>query len=523
MPKLSLGLSLNITKSGTFDSDSINYFSRAGVTDPTAKAQISAFAKGLKNLGLWNTSVCWMLKSSQNAGTGTTAYSFGGLGTYNGTLTNGPTWGVNGISFTSTSQEITLPDNSNLYNLRTGFVVYNPSDTAANQRLIEFQDGLTGVGAYCYFRYGGGTAGENGTKYFSTRNSTLSGNIPNTESASLNSFRSSAFTANNTSDNIFRDGSLVSGSSRTGLLSINPTGARNNRQLFSSTSNMVGSFGFISTATLSNSDISSLHSLYVSTLASNRDLDADAYILRAGVTDPTAQSQINSFVVGVKSIGIWDNMVCYPLRSSQNKGSGSTVYSLGGLGTYNGTMGGTSLPTWGANGLTNSVDGFIRSSVPWSTTHTGLAVYNQSSTSGLQTIFQFGDTLGGGNGRRTNMRLDNTLFLYNGSYTSYSFGPSSLNAFKMAGYGVAPSSSLLGYNDGATSTVDASPASLAGGTTTNNFNLLCAGGPAGDANTQFFTGTIGFVSAFNVRLSSGQFSSIYSLYKTTLGTGLGLP
>jgi hypothetical protein len=47
--------------------------------------------------------VCWPLRSTQNAGTGTTAYSLGGLGTFNGTLVNGPTWGTDGILFDAAS------------------------------------------------------------------------------------------------------------------------------------------------------------------------------------------------------------------------------------------------------------------------------------------------------------------------------------------------------------------------------------------------------------------------------------
>jgi Concanavalin A-like lectin/glucanases superfamily len=246
------------------------------------------------------------------------------------------------------------------------------------------------------------------------------------------------------------------------------------------------------------------------------------------VTEYTSsRTLINNFVKGIKDLGLWSNMVCWPLRSAQNKGSGSTVYSLGGLGTYNGTLNGTSLPTWGTNGLTNTSDGLVRTSFPWSTTHSGLAVYNQSSTAGLQTIFQFGDALGGtANGRRSNVRLDANLFLYNGSYNSYGFGPTSLNAFKMAGYGVISGSSLLGYNDGSTSTISASPVSLAGGTSTNNFVFLaCAGSTGGgnDSPVQFFVGSSAFASAFNIQLSSGQYSSLYSLYKTTLGKGIGLP
>jgi hypothetical protein len=101
MPQNGLLLSPNNSKAGVYDKDAVSYFSRAGVTDATAKSQINAFVKGVKNLGLYNNMVCWPLRSSQNAGTGTTAYSLGGFGTFNGTLSSplGPTWGTNGITF----------------------------------------------------------------------------------------------------------------------------------------------------------------------------------------------------------------------------------------------------------------------------------------------------------------------------------------------------------------------------------------------------------------------------------------
>jgi hypothetical protein len=99
MPQLGLGLRANVSGVSLIDGDASAYFTRAGVTDATAKAQINEFVKGVKALGLWNNMVSWPLRSAQNAGTGTTAYSLGGLGTYNGTLTNGPTWGANGVVF----------------------------------------------------------------------------------------------------------------------------------------------------------------------------------------------------------------------------------------------------------------------------------------------------------------------------------------------------------------------------------------------------------------------------------------
>jgi hypothetical protein len=82
-------LTLNTLARG-YDADATAFAAASGATDVS---NLSAFVKGVKELGLWSNMVCWPLRSSQNAGTGTTAFSLGGLGTYNGTLTNGPTWG----------------------------------------------------------------------------------------------------------------------------------------------------------------------------------------------------------------------------------------------------------------------------------------------------------------------------------------------------------------------------------------------------------------------------------------------
>ena len=95
----------------SYDTDASAFFNTAGVSKTDAKQQISRFVTGIKDLGLWSSMVCWPLRSSQNAGTGTTAYSLGGLGTFNGTLVNSPSWGVDGITFTSgSSQTITIPN-----------------------------------------------------------------------------------------------------------------------------------------------------------------------------------------------------------------------------------------------------------------------------------------------------------------------------------------------------------------------------------------------------------------------------
>jgi hypothetical protein len=88
----------------SLDPDAAAFCARSGASD---RAALSAFVRGVKDLGLWESMVAWPLRSTQNAGTGTTAYSLGGLGTYNGTLIDGPVWGTDGVNFAdNTTQHI---------------------------------------------------------------------------------------------------------------------------------------------------------------------------------------------------------------------------------------------------------------------------------------------------------------------------------------------------------------------------------------------------------------------------------
>ena len=116
------------------------------------------------------------------------------------------------------------------------------------------------------------------------------------------------------------------------------------------------------------------------------DPDASAYFATAGITDATTKTQINLFVKGVKDLGLWSSIVSWPLRTSQNAESGTTAYSLGGLGTFNGTM----------TSITRDADGYIfnGSSSKIVTTlnsitsdHTSISVSKFSSTAGNQAIF----------------------------------------------------------------------------------------------------------------------------------------
>ena len=132
----------SIITSLAVDADAQSFITTSGATDVEG---IDQFVKGIKNLNLWNSMVCWPLRSSQNAGTGTTAYSLGGLGTFNGTLVNGPTWGADGVAING-SKEITtsgLTHNSSTTN-STIVAVVSPTTTAAGAYIIAQAYGATG-------------------------------------------------------------------------------------------------------------------------------------------------------------------------------------------------------------------------------------------------------------------------------------------------------------------------------------------------------------------------------------------
>lgn len=81
------------------------------------------------------------------------------------------------------------------------------------------------------------------------------------------------------------------------------------------------------------------------------DLDAREYFARATITDSLAKKQINEFVRGVKNMGLWGNMTCWPLRANQNAGTGTIAYSLGS-DTKDGTL--VNGPSWGAGLVFNN-------------------------------------------------------------------------------------------------------------------------------------------------------------------------
>ena len=268
MPQNGLLLSPNNSKAAVYDRDAINYFSRAGVTNATAKAQINAFVKGVKALSLWSNTIYYPLRSAQNAGTGTTAYSLSGLGTFNGTLagTPNPTWGTDGIVCTNTDSRINLPDSVSIYGARSAMAVFKTSRTGV-QAPFEIQANTDQTGYYFVMGYSGNASnGYAGPRFLITRNSTFGFNQSSSRTIYSGTFQSAQITADNTTDNVFQNGSIATGGAQTGLSSINPVGTRVVRAMFYRTDDIVGSFGALSTTKWTNQQVSDLNALYKTTL-----------------------------------------------------------------------------------------------------------------------------------------------------------------------------------------------------------------------------------------------------------------
>jgi hypothetical protein len=254
------------------------------------------------------------------------------------------------------------------------------------------------------------------------------------------------------------------------------------------------------------------------------DLDAVAYIGKVGITDVTAQNAINDFVLGIKNLGLWSSMVCWPLRSTQNKGSGTTVYSLGGYGTYNGTSTGT---TWSADGAVfpnNSSYNFINTGFnqSFNSSNSCFAVGALTSTSSTFRRY-IGHASQAASVLSTQMSAANSTSMVTINTWSESVGSDvaisrDLSTYNWLGISFDYSTGSNNVNGqvnstfGTTSRASSNPPTRA-------FHI---GG--GQTFQDTFTGTMSFAAYFPASIvSQANKASLYSLYKTTLGQGLGLP
>jgi hypothetical protein len=231
------------------------------------------------------------------------------------------------------------------------------------------------------------------------------------------------------------------------------------------------------------------------------------------LSDP--RQLIVDFAQGIDRLGLWNSMICWPLRSSQNAASGTTAFSLGGLGRFDGTLIGS--PSRGANGMVATTsNSYVQTTVPFNYAtigaYSGIGVGNIPSGSNMRMI---------GTNAATTTSVATTST--NGRYATFDqFGSTPPIVTNSTNNQIAhwvnitkdASNSFVGYinNDSGFSSTATTLSNTSG------LTLALFG-----SNGTSVGGVYPFFSWINTQVSSGQNAALYALYRQTLGLGLGLP
>jgi hypothetical protein len=250
--------------------------------------------------------------------------------------------------------------------------------------------------------------------------------------------------------------------------------------------------------------------------------------------NPTDVADIDNFIKGLKQLNLWQNIVCWPMRSIHNIGSGANALSLGGGQQVGADATLLNAATW-------SVDGIVRSTAGgplFSTPIRDIGVAPVAHGAVFKNATDLGDNAGYWFTAEVNV-----------SGRQFSIGNSSLtNAQNFTCYvnlwppGVG-SVSVLNVDGGASTPFTRTgrhyfSMRLTSGTTarftlnTNQVNQSVAGSNWNTSTPSFvrfggynvaLNSTTSLVFLSNSLVSDIQDASLYRLIKTTIGKGLGLP
>jgi hypothetical protein len=242
------------------------------------------------------------------------------------------------------------------------------------------------------------------------------------------------------------------------------------------------------------------------------DVDGDAYLTRANVNDAVGRCEVLWFTRGMKALNLWNNTVCWPTRSYQNAGTGSTVFSLGGLGIHNGTL--VNIASWDRSGIFWSINNSSLNipSLKLSNVPCSVAVVDNSATSGYTSNGALGHSMSNGK-----------FFFFPGGNREYlawrsqalNFGPFISSTFKSVIMSINSTSSARGYYNTTPKSVSNINFNWDAGLTTVDFKYTYQ-----SSNNQ--TWNLPFLLHANIDMYDQGLAST-NLYKLTLGSNLGLP
>ena len=248
------------------------------------------------------------------------------------------------------------------------------------------------------------------------------------------------------------------------------------------------------------------------------ELDVQGYLNTCNISASLPRQQITDFAKGVNDLGLWNNMVCWPLRSSQNYGSGTTAFSLGGLGTFNGTLVGG--PTWVADGVENTSANSINFNNPFASTKIFVHVFAKTDTSDNNGASLASYANGPERGYELLFNSSNAPQprFYAGDFQNNA-RVSSINCNDGNQHfvsGITDGSSAQWFIDGSAGSFTALTHTPLQAASTGS--LIVGGRSNGTVSVACRSA---FVCVFNAY--SAEMPQVYDLYKQTLGQGLGLP
>lgn len=257
------------------------------------------------------------------------------------------------------------------------------------------------------------------------------------------------------------------------------------------------------------------------------DASSTAYFTASGLTNVTGRAQVDEFIKGLKSMGIWNSLSeVWLMRKNQNAPTGSTLYGL--KNAYNGTYTGSTTMTTdglvmadsnaGVNYSPNATVTFSAGGPSAMAIWNGLGnpsvvgdYYNYLMTSGGQLRHSLSSNVGGGTTWMQMIRDVKGSRWYNGSSNV------SMTGNHMAGWNA---DTMHIFRDGVN--MASSMDSIVTTTQTDGSYTLQSRGRTGSGAGAIRQSMLLFMPP-GINLTDTQMNQIYKLYRNTAGYGLNLP
>jgi hypothetical protein len=250
------------------------------------------------------------------------------------------------------------------------------------------------------------------------------------------------------------------------------------------------------------------------------DRDTKAYLKRMavdGIKTPADIYSVNNFIVGLKDLNLWQNIIdCWLMRSLQNAGSGTNLYALK-YNINNGTM--INGPVWSDAGIVkNGATQYItipRNILGGNISRTIIAVAKRSTAQNV--VLSYGNLSVTRFALKTEISGDRVaLDAYNGS-TNDNFGITNANGIFNQIAASYDASTLIFKMNNATATTSTISMSF----NSNASNIVFGGWQIGSITAGLSTTPFGLIS--DTGFTANEIDLFYNLYKLTIGKGLGLP